>query len=389
MIEGSEGTGGVRLTYGMVGGGQGAFIGDVHRKAIALDGLAKIKAGCFSQEFGNTMATGKALGLDKDRCYQTYREMMEAEGEREDKIDFVIIVTPNSSHFSIAEAAIEKGIHVVCDKPLTTNSREAEKLARLAREKGLLFCVTYAYAGYPIVKHVRDFIAAGGLGDIRFVDAEYIQDWLATPLEETGQKQSLWRTDPQLAGGSNCVGDIGTHIEHMVSYMTDLKIDRLCARLDRTLPGRVLDDNASILVEYENGARGIYWSSQIAVGNDNGFRIRIFGSKASIEWHQENPNYVKVGHVDRPAEWISRGRDDLSPLAQSFSRIPSGHPEGYFEAFANVYSSFITALAKTKTGQEPAARDRDYPGINEGIAGVKFIEKCLESSGQGAVWIDY
>lgn len=389
MIEGGEGAGGVRLTYGMVGGGRGAFIGDVHRKTIALDGLAEIKAGCFSQDFANTLATGEGLGLDKGRCYKTAAEMMEAEGKREDKIDFVIVVTPNSSHFLIAKAALDNGIHVVCDKPLATNMRDAEELARLAKEKGLLFCVTYAYAGYPIVKHIRDFITAGGLGDIRFVDAEYIQDWLATPLEDSGQKQSLWRTNPRLAGSSNCVGDIGTHIEHMVSYMTGLRIGRLCARLDRTLPGRVLDDNASILVEYENGARGIYWSSQIAVGNDNGFRIRIFGSKASISWHQENPNYVKIAHVDKPTEWISRGRDKLSPHAQSFSRIPSGHPEGYFEAFANIYVSFITALAKTQAGQELTGRDRDFPGVREGIEGVRFIEKCVESSGRGAVWIDY
>ena len=239
------------------------------------------------------------------------------------------------------------------------------------------------------MKHIRDLISGGRLGDIRFVDAEYIQDWLATPLEETGQKQSAWRTDPRLAGASNCVGDIGTHIENMVSYMTGLRISRLCARLDKTLPGRVLDDNASILVEYSSGAKGIYWSSQIAVGNDNGFRIRIFGSKASVEWRQENPNYVKIAHVDKPTEWISRGRDDLSPLAQSFSRIPSGHPEGYFEAFANIYSSFITALAKTKAGEELSARDRDFPGPEDGIQGVRFVEKCVESSSRGAVWVDF
>lgn len=388
MIEGSEGAKSIRLTYGMVGGGQGSFIGDVHRKAIAIDGLARITAGCFSQDFDNTLATGESLGLDRDRCYRTYEEMMNAEGNRRDSIDFVIITTPNNSHFPIAKAALEKGIHVVCEKPLTTNSRDAAELVRLAAEKNLLFCVAYAYSGYPIVKHVRDYISGGNLGDIRFVDAEYIQDWLATPMEETGQKQSVWRTDPRMAGASNCVGDIGTHIENMVSYMTGLRISRLCARLDRTIAGRSLDDNASILVEYEGGGKGIYWSSQIAVGNDNGFRIRIFGSKASIEWHQENPNYVKIAHVGKPTQWISRGRDDLSPLAQSFSRIPSGHPEGYFEAFANIYNSFITSLAKIKAGEETTIRDRDFPGIEAGLDGVKFIEKCVESSQKGALWVD-
>jgi predicted dehydrogenase len=388
MIEGSEGAKSVSLTYGMVGGGQGAFIGDVHRKAIAMDGLARIAAGCFSQDFNNTLASGERLGLDRKRCYRSYEEMMNAEGRRQDGIDFVIIATPNNSHYPIAKAALENGLHVVCDKPLTTNSREAEELARLAAEKKLLFCVTYAYSGYPIVKHVRDFIAGGNLGDIRFVDAEYIQDWLATPLEETGQKQSVWRTDPQTAGASNCVGDIGTHIENMVAYMTGLRISRLCARLDRTLDHRPLDDNASILVEYEGGGRGIYWSSQIAVGNDNGFRVRIFGSKASIEWQQENPNYVKIAHIGKPTQWISRGRDDLSSHAQSFSRIPSGHPEGYFEAFANIYVSFITSLAKTKSGEETTIKDRDFPGIEAGLEGVRFIEKCVESSERGAVWVD-
>jgi predicted dehydrogenase len=390
MIEGSSAGKMIkRLTYGMVGGGQDAFIGEVHRKSIALDGKAQLVAGCFSQDLQNTLATGEMLGLDKERLYATFEEMLAAEGKREDKIDFVVIVTPNSSHFAIAKLAMENNIPVVCDKPLTTGSGDAEELARISEEKDLFFCVTYAYTGYPVVKHIREMIARGDLGDIRFVNAEYPQEWLATRLEDTGQKQAGWRTDPDLAGISNCVGDIGSHIENMVSYMTGLKIRSLCARLDTILEGRPLDDNASILVEYDSGAKGLYWSSQIAIGYDNGFRVRIFGTKGSVEWRQEDPNYARICMLDEPAATISRGRDDFYPHAQSYSRIPSGHPEGYFEAFANIYSTFCDALAKKKDGESLTSEDMDFPQVGEGIQGVRFIEKCVESSKKGATWIDF
>lgn len=389
MIEGQESekaTG--RLTYGMIGGGQGAFIGDVHRKAIAMDGKARLVSGCFSQDFNNTLKTGESLGLKKDRLYKTYDEMLMAEKNRSDTIDFVVIVTPNNSHFSIAKLAMECGIHIVCDKPLTTDSREAEHLERMVAEKDVLFCVTYAYSGYPVVKHVREMIANGDLGEIRFVNAEYPQDWLAVPLERTGQKQSVWRTDPEQAGVSNCVGDIGSHIENMISYMTGLKIQSLCARLDMFVEGRVLDDNASIMVNFEAGARGLYWSSQVAIGHDNGFRVRIYGTKASLDWCQESPDYLKVSRLDKPSEILSRGRTKLYPHAQSYSRIPSGHPEGYFEAFANIYSTFGTALAKKLSGEMPSSADIDFPDVHAGVQGVKFIEKCVESSRAGAAWVD-
>jgi predicted dehydrogenase len=389
MIEGQEGGKGVsRLTYGMVGGGPGAFIGDVHRKAIAMDGTATLIAGCFSQDFQKNLATGVSLGLDRDRIYRTYKDMFAVEKEREDKMDFVVIVTPNISHFSIASLAMESGFHVVCDKPLTTNSRDADELARMRKEGDLLFCVTYAYTGYPMVKHAREMIASGDLGDIRFVNAEYPQDWLATPLEKTGQKQSAWRTDPDRAGVSNCVGDIGSHIENMVSYVTGLTIQSLCARLDTFGEGRVLDDNASIMVNYNKAAKGLYWSSQIAIGHDNGFRFRVYGTKASLEWCQESPNYLKVSHPDKPLEIYSRGRTDLYPHAQSYSRIPSGHPEGYFEAFANVYSTFAAALTKKFAGETLTDRDVDYPDVQAGVLGVKYIEKCVESSLAGSVWVE-
>ena len=390
MIEGNAaGAKTKNLTYGMVGGGQGAFIGDVHRKSIALDGKAELVAGCFSQDHQNTLATGKMLGLNEDRLYASFEEMMAAEGKKGDKIDFVVIVTPNSSHFAIAKSAMENGIHVVCDKPLTTESGDAEKLARLSADNDLLFCVTYTYTGYPMVKHLREMIAKGDLGDIRFVNAEYPQEWLSTPLEISGQKQAAWRADPEVSGISNCVGDIGSHIENMVSYLTGLKIKSLCARLDTFVDGRALDDNASVMVNFDSGAKGLYWCSQIAVGHDNGLRVRIYGSKGSLEWLQEDPNYAKICDLDKPTATISRGRDDLYPHAQNYSRIPAGHPEGYFEAFANIYSTFCDALGKKLAGESLSAEEMDFPGIEDGIQGVKFIEKCVESSNKGAVWLEF
>lgn len=378
-----------KLRYGMVGGGQGAFIGDVHRKAISLDGLATLAAGCFSQNYENTLATGASLGLPQERCYRSYEEMAEKEGARSDAIDFVVIVTPNALHYPAAKAFLSRGINVVCDKPLTFEVAEAQELSELAKKKKLLFCVTYTYTGYPAVKQAREMIARGDIGEIRFVNAEYPQEWLATPSEKEGSKQAAWRTDPKLAGKSNCVGDIGSHAENLVSYVTGLKIKSLCARLDTFVKGRPLDDNATIMTEYEGGAKGLYWASQIAVGCDNGLRLRVFGTKGSIQWAQENPNYLNVSRLGEPSQTLSRGRDAFYPGAQAYSRIPSGHPEGYFEAFANIYKTYIGALASRKAGKKPEAADMDFPSIEMGIDGVRFIGKCVESSQKGAVWINY
>jgi len=389
MIEGQDTLGkAARMTYALVGGGPGAFIGDVHRKAIAMDGLARLAAGCFSRSYDNTLARGESWGLDKDRLYRTPEEMIAAESARPDRVDFVVITVPNKGHYSIAKAALEAGFPVVCEKPLAASAREAEELRCLAAESGLPFMVTYAYRGYPLVYHMRDMIAAGELGDIRFVAAEYPQDWLAAPLETTGQKQAAWRTDPAQAGLSNCVGDIGSHIEHMVAYLTGLEIERLLARLDQFGPGRTLDDNATIMVDFKGGARGVYWSSQIAVGHDNGLRVRIFGTKGSLEWAQEDPNYVQVGWVDKPDERLSRGRDKMSPSGQSRSRLPSGHPEGLFEAFANLYMDYIAALAKRAAGAALTAADLDFPTAEDGVRGLRCLEACVESSRRGAAWID-
>lgn len=375
------------LNYGMVGGGQGSFIGDVHRKALAFDGLARLQAGCFSHDFENTRQTGTHLGLAAERLYRTPEDMVRSEGQRSDKLDFVVIVTPNSGHYPVAKAFLGAGIHVVCEKPLTFEPWQAEELEALAKTKKLLFCVTYAYTGFPAVKQAKAMVASGLLGELRFVNAEYPQEWLASPLETTGQKQAAWRTDPKLAGKSNCVGDIGSHIEHMVSYVTGLKISRLCARLDSFGEGRTLDDNACILVDYVGGAKGMYWSSQIAVGHDNGLRLRIYGSLGSLEWFVENPNTLIFRPLGKPAETWSRGRDGFVPHAQAYSRIPSGHAEGYYEAFANLYATFCRALSAVKAGRKPAADDLDFPTAADGSEGVRFIDKCVESSRRGSTWV--
>lgn len=376
------------LTYGMVGGGQGSFIGDVHRKAIAFDKSANLVAGCFSRDPESSRATGLALGVDPSRLYADAAAMAAGENRRADKIDFAVIVTPNSEHYRAAMAFLQAGIHVVCEKPLTFTAAEAEELDALARSKGLLFCVTYTYSGYPAVKQAKALIASGALGELRFVNAEYPQEWLAGPLEATGQKQAAWRSDPKFAGISNCTGDIGSHIEHLVAYVTGLRIQRLCARLDTFVPGRTLDDNSSVMVDFAGGAKGLYWSSQIAIGHGNGLKLRVYGTKASLEWSQEQPNSLRFCPVDRPAETWSRGRDTFSPHAQAYSRIPSGHPEGYYEAFANLYATFCRALGAIRGGRRPQPEDLDFPTAREGANGVRYIGKCVESSRSGSVWVN-
>ena len=390
MIEGSADsrvTG--KLKYGMVGGGQGAFIGDVHRKSINLDGMADIAAGCFSRSYDNTLTTGKSLGISEDRLYKTFAEMAEAESKRADKIDFVVIVTPNYAHYEAAKAFLNNGINVVCDKPLCFEESEARELVELAKKNKLLFGVTYTYTGFPIVKHAREMVRKGDIGNILFVTGEYPQGWLVTPQEKQGSKQAEWRTDPKLAGKSNCVGDIGSHIENMISYVTGLKIKSICARLDKTMPGRVLDDNATVMVEYATGAKGLYWSSQIALGYDNGLAFRVFGTKGSIEWRVEDPNYLKVNLLGKPSMVISRGQDELYPRGQSLSRVPAGHPEGYFEAMGNIYKTYIGALIKQKAGQALGEDDLDFPNAENGLDGVIYIGKCVESSQKGSVWVNF
>jgi len=386
MIEGKEVSSAGQLRYGMVGGGEGSFIGDVHRKAIAMDGLANLVAGCFSIYYDDTVRTAKKLCVSDDRVYKDFKEMASKESAREDGIDFVSICTPNATHFPIAKEFLEADINVVCEKPLTVDESEAKELAALAKEKNLLFAVTYAYSGYAMVKHAREMVRRGDIGEVRVVMGEYAQDWLATRLEDTGNMQASWRTDPSQTGKSNCVGDIGSHIENTVSYITGLKLKSICASLDSFVPGRTLDDNAEILVRFDNGARGVFWASQVAVGHDNGLKIRIFGSKGSIEWEQENPNYLKVAYVGGPVQILSRGGGYMLPSAANVSRIPAGHPEGYYEAFANIYRNFATTLIKKKNGEDLS--DADFPTVEDGLAGVRFIGKAVESSQKGSVWVD-
>lgn len=374
---------GTQLRYGMVGGGEGSFIGDVHRKALQFDGKTVLVAGCFSQDYENTKRTGRVCGIPEERLYTNYKEMAEQEATREDGIQFVVITTPNYAHYGACKAFLEKGIHVVCEKPLTVTLEEGEELVRLSHEKDLLLGVTYVYSGCPMARQAREIIKSGKIGKVIHVMGEYPQGWLAMPEEKQGSKQAEWRTNPKVAGGSNCMGDIGTHIEHTVAYMTGLKIKRLLAKLDYIGEDRVLDTNGSVIMEYENGATGVYWASQVAIGYDNALRVRIFGEKGSIDWEEETPDRLKVTYLGEPTMIMTRGNGYNAPCAKN--RIPSGHPEGYYEAFANVYEKFIEALEKKLAGEETAY---DFPTVEEGLEGVKFIQACIKSTQNNNEWID-
>lgn len=376
------------LRYGMVGGGEGSFIGDVHRKAAAFDGHCQLVAGCFSRDYDNTKRTGESLGLAENRCYKSYSEMATAEASRKDGIDFVTIVTTNSTHYEIAKTFLQQGIHVSCDKPLCLTIEEAAELKELAKANALLFMVTYAYSGYPMIEEARQIVKAGKIGEIRTVMAEYPQDWLTEMLEETDQRQAKWRTDPKIAGISNCVGDIGSHIENLVSYISGLKIKRLCARLENLPSSRRLDTNAHVMVEYDNGASGMYWSSQIAVGHENDLEVRIYGTTGSIRWSQLDINSLKVAYLNQPLQTLTRGQGYLSPQAQRLTRTPTGHPEGYYEAFANMYVKFSGALNKLLEGKELTEEDLWFTDVNDGYEGVKYIHRCVESSQKGTVWVE-
>ena len=375
-----------KLRYGMVGGGPGAFIGDAHRKAISLDGTAELVAGCFSRTPEKTKEQGKSLGLDPERCYANYKEMADAEQAREDGIDFVVIVTPNNTHYEIAKAFLEAGIHVACDKPLVTTAEEAEELKKIADEKGLLFMVTYTYTGHVTMKYMRDLVKNGEIGTVRTVMAEYPQGWLYNE-NDWGGKQGEWRCDPAQSGRVNCLGDLGTHVENAVATVTGLKIKRVLAKMDVVVPGRKLDDNDQILVEYEGGATGINWTSQFAIGCDNSLRLRIYGSKGTLLWFQETPEEVTLIREDGIARTIKRGYGAVTPDAAKYGRLPSGHTEGWLEAMGNLYDSFgACVLAKKEDRFTPDLID--YPTIEEGVAGLKYVEACLKSSENGNVWVE-
>lgn len=378
-----------RLKYGMVGGGPGAFIGDVHRKAAALDGTMHLVAGAFSSDADKSRSQGEQLFLDPTRVYASYEEMAEKEaalpeGER---IDFVSIVTPNFLHFPIAKAFIERGIHVVCDKPMTTELEDAEELCRLVKQHDVVFALTHNYTGYPMVKQAKAMVSNGELGEIRKIVVEYPQGWLATRLEETGSKQAEWRTDPKKAGVSSAVGDIGSHAENLARYITGLSIESLHADITTFVPGRALEDDANMLVHYKGGARGILYCSQISVGEENNHRIRVYGTRGSLEWHQENPNYLSFRTSDSPERVYKRGNDYLSDAAKNASRLPSGHPEAFIEAFANIYVNAGRTIAARIAGETPVPANTDFPTVQDGAIGVHFIHKAIES-GKKRAWVD-
>jgi len=374
-----------KLRYGMVGGGPGAFIGDAHRRAISLDSSAQLVAGCFSRNPEKCKAQGEELGIDLDRCYATYEEMAKAEAAREDGIDFVVVVTPNNTHYAVCKAFLEAGINVSCDKPLVTTVEEANDLQRIADEKHLLFMVTYTYTGHVSMKCMREIVKSGEIGEIRTVMAEYPQGWLYDE-NSWGGKQGEWRCDPTQSGRVNCLGDLGTHVENAVATVTGLKIKRLLAKMDVVVPGRKLDDNDQILVEYDNGATGINWTTQFAIGCDNSLRLRIYGSKGTLLWFQENPEEVILIKEDGIRQSIKRGYGAVAPGAAKYGRLPSGHTEGWLEAMGNLYDSFTDCIVAVKEGT--FTEDMiDYPTIAAGVDGIKFVEACLESNDKGNTWV--
>ena len=379
---------GRRLRLGMVGGGQGAFIGAVHRIASRIDDRYELVAGAFSSDPDRSRASAVELGVAGDRAYGSYAEMAECEAERNDGIDVVSIVTPNHVHHGPAKTFLDSGVHVICDKPLTTTLDDAIDLARTVEKTGLVFGLTHNYTGYPMVRQAREMVRAGELGAIRVIQAEYPQDWLSEKLEDTGQKQAAWRTDPKRAGPAGSVGDIGTHAFNLATFITGLTLTELCADLTTFVPGRALDDNAHMLLRFEGGARGQLWSSQVAPGNENALRIRVYGEKGGLQWQQEHPNHLLHSPLGEPSRTITRGGAGSNEAAGRVTRIPPGHPEGYLEGFANVYSDVAEAITARLEGREPDPAACDYPTVMDGVRGVKFIEAAVESSRGGGVWVD-
>jgi len=378
-----------KIKYGMVGGGPEAFFGSVHRKAAAMDGEIELVAGAFSSKPEKSKLQGKELMLDPSRVYGSYEEMAEKEGAlpEDERIDFASIVTPNHVHHPAAKALMEAGIHIVCDKPMTRTMEEAEDLCRIASKKDRVFAVTYTYTGYPMVKQAKKMIADGMIGDIRKVVVEYPQGWLTRTIEKDGAKQAVWRTDPAQAGISSCMGDLGTHMENMSNYVTGLEITEVMADLTVFGKDRVLDDDGNVLVHYNNGARGVFFTSQISVGDENDLRFRIYGTEASLEWHQENPNYLHLRYEDQPEKVYKHGNDYLEEVAQHNSRLPFGHPEAFIEALANIYLNAARTMKAKKNGIEPSEFDLDFPTALDGAKGINFVVKVVESS-KAKKWVD-
>ncbi|MBB2752045.1 UNVERIFIED_ORG: putative dehydrogenase [Rhizobium aethiopicum] len=380
-----------RIRLGMVGGGAGAFIGAVHRIAARIDDQYDLIAGALSSTPEKAVQSGRDLGLDPSRTYSSYREMAIREAKLKNGIEAVAIVTPNHVHYDAAKEFLKRGIHVICDKPLTSNLADAKKLKKIADESGALFVLTHNYTGYPMVRHAREMIANGELGDIRVVQAEYPQDWLTEAVEQTGQKQAAWRTDPAQSGVGGSTGDIGTHAYNLAAFISGLELDSLAADLDSFVPGRRLDDNAHVMLRFkakgsEKPAKGMLWCSQVAPGHENGLMVRVYGSKGGLEWTQKDPNYLWYTPFGEPKRLITRGGAGSGAAAGRVTRVPSGHPEGYLEAFATIYTEAAHAINARKKGK---AIDKAvvYPTVDDGVKGVAFVEACVASSKKNGAWV--
>ncbi len=380
-----------RIRIGMVGGGSGAFIGAVHRIAMRIDDQFDLVAGALSSTAEKAQASGRELGLDPSRTYASYKEMAIREAKLKNGIEAVAIVTPNHVHYEAAKEFLKRGIHVICDKPLTSNLADAKKLKKVADESGALFILTHNYTGYPMIRQAREMVAEGLLGDLRVVQAEYPQDWLTEPVEQTGQKQAAWRTDPARSGAGGSTGDIGTHAFNLASFVTGLELDSLAADLDSFVEGRALDDNAHVMLRFQpkNGgrpAKGMLWCSQVAPGHENGLKLRVYGSKGGLEWVQADPNYLWFTPFGEQKRLITRGGAGANAAASRVTRIPSGHPEGYLEAFATIYAEAARAINARKTGADlgPAVI---YPTVDDGVKGVAFVEACVASSKRNDAWV--
>ncbi|MDW6020346.1 Gfo/Idh/MocA family oxidoreductase [Mesorhizobium sp. BAC0120] len=374
------------IRLGMVGGGQGAFIGGVHRIAARMDGEFQLVAGALSSDPQRARASAAELGLDPERSYGSFQEMAKAEAKRGDGIEAVAIVTPNHMHFAPAKAFLEAGIHVICDKPLTSSLADAKKLQAIVENTGKVFVLTHNYTGYPMIRQAREMVAKGQLGDIRVVQAEYPQDWLTTNIETTGQKQASWRTDPKRSGVGGSTGDIGTHAYNLARFVTGLELDSLAADLDSFVEGRQLDDNAHVLLRFKSGAKGMIWASQVAPGNENGLKLRVYGTKGGLEWTQADPNYLWYTPFGEPKRLLTRAGAGAGPAAARVTRVPSGHPEGYLEGFANIYAEAARAIraARRKGGKLP--KDVVFPTVYDGVEGVAFVEACVKSSKKNGAW---
>jgi predicted dehydrogenase len=377
----------MKLKMAMIGGGTGAFIGGVHRLAARLDGGIVFVAGALSSDPARAVESGRALGLADDRNYPSWEALLQGELARpeRDRVDFVTIVTPNHLHFPIALAFLEAGFNIVLDKPMVHTSVQAEEVAATAARAGSLVCITYNYSGYPMVKQARALVRGGELGRIRKVIVEYNQGWLAMPLESNGHKQASWRTDPVLAG-AGAIGDIGSHAEQLVSCVTGLELEAVCADLTTFVEGRRVDDDCGMLLRFEGGARGLLSASQVCIGCENDLALRVYGERGGLCWRQERPNELLVQRLERPDEVYRRGNDYLAPAAAAGTRIPSGHPEGFIEAFANIYSAFARAVEAKKGGRPAGPQEFDYPGHEDGARGVRFIEAAIRSSRSEEKW---